>query len=62
MDKKIKICNCYFCPEVYGTERGSPTYCSKVQRDIEKYDIERYDEYGEFQKYVIPNWCPLENY
>jgi hypothetical protein len=62
MDKKIKICNCYFCPDAYGVDRGGPTYCLKADRDIKKIEREKYDENGEFQEYIIPDWCPLEDY
>ena len=61
MDKKIRIINCYWCPHVY-QERGNAYYCGKADKPIVADEIEKRACNGELEQYVMPAWCPLEDY
>ncbi len=63
MAKKISISMCHWCPRAFKDDwNGTPYFCGKAQRQIEKHEIEQRAIDGTFEQWVIPEWCPLEDY
>lgn len=61
MDKKYRINSCFWCPKA-NTTNGDVKGCWAANRTIKKEEIEQRNDMGELEAYIIPEWCPLEDY